>query len=732
MLRQALFATTALVVMTCGHAAAQTPVFNRVSTFEVLANLPKDRDAKKATLAEIVAASDDGMMLAYTDGDQKAVGLINIADPANPKPAGFVPVDGEATSVTIVGPRIFAAVDTSPAKDRPSGQIATIGLGSKQVEAICELGGQPDSVAVSKDKKFLAVVIENERDETKDKGKIPQLPSGNLTILPLGPNGADCAAKRVVELAGLAAVAGEDAEPEFVDVNNAGEAVVTLQENNHVAIVDLASGKVTRHFAAGTVTLDAIDTKRDNIINPVDRLDNVKREPDAVRWLDNDRFVMANEGDYEGGSRGFTIMRKDGTVEWDSGAGFERLAMRIGHYPERRSNAKGSEPEGIEVATFGGERLIFVGSERGSFVAVYRDRGPGQAPEYLQVLPAGAGPEGIAAIPARDLLVVSSEVDGRKAGRMGSTVMIYRRAPGTVDYPMIVSNDRASGTSIPWGALSGLAADRTQPNRLYTVTDSAYADTRILVIDATGTPARITAEIPLKKDGKQASYDAEGVATRPGGGFWVATEGDPEKKLKDYLLRVAADGTVEEEIVLPDVWADKAERFGFEGVAVTGDGADEIVWLAVQREWKDDPKGLVKIISYKPATKSWGALHYPLDKVENGWIGLSDLAAVGNDTFVVIERDNQFGAKAIKTLKSFSVKGLSPAAPGASSVPVVTKRAVRDLVPALAAGKGYVVDKVEGFTVDSAGNAFVVTDNDGVDGSNGETRFLRLGKLATQ
>ena len=42
---------------------------------------------------------------------------------------------------------------------------------------------------------------------------------------------------------------------------------------------------------------------------------------------------------------------------------------------------------------------------------------------------------------------------------------------------------------------------------------------------------------------------------------------------------------------------------------------------------------------------------------------------------------------------------------------------------------GYVVDKVEGFTIDPAGNAYVVTDNDGVDDSSGETLFLRLGKI---
>ncbi len=730
--RGILATAVATLMLGASPLAAQQAMFNRVGTFEVVSNLPKDRDAKQATLAEIVTASDDGLTLAYTDGDQKAVGFVDIADPAQPKPAGFVPVEGEATSVTIVGGKVYVAVDTSESKEKVSGRLTTIDLATKRVEAVCELGGQPDSITSAKDRSVLAIAIENERDEKKDKGRLPQLPAGNLTIVPLTAAGADCAGKRVVDLTGLATVAPTDPEPEFVDVNERGEIVVTLQENNHIAIVDGKTGRLVSHFPAGTVTLDKIDTKRDGMIRATDRQENVLREPDAVKWLDADRFVTANEGDYEGGSRGFSIFRKDGTVEWDSGATVDHLTMRLGHYPDRRSNAKGSEPEGVEVATFGQDRLIFVGLERASLVLVYRDRGPGQAPEYLQALPTGVGPEGIVAIPGRNLLAASAEVDGVKDGRARSTVMLYQRSAAPAQYPTIVSENRADGTPIGWGALSSLAADRAVPNRLYSVTDSAYTDTRILTIDASTTPARITGEITLKKDGKQASYDAEGMATRAGGGFWVATEGDPEKKLKDYLLRVAADGTVEEEITLPDALAEKAERFGFEGVAVTGTGADETVWLAVQREWKDDPKGFVKIISYKPATKAFGVLHYPLDKAATGWIGLSEITAVGDDTFVVIERDNQFGAKAFKTLQSFSVKGLTPAAPGATPVPVVSKKLVRNLVPDMAAPNGYVLDKVESFTIDAAGNAFVVTDNDGVDGSNGETQFIRLGKLALQ
>ncbi len=80
-----------------------------------------------------------------------------------------------------------------------------VDVATKAVVATCDLGGQPDSVAKSADGKFLAVVIENERDEEVNDGAIPQLPGGNLTILPLVDGTPDCAAKVVVDLTGLAA-----------------------------------------------------------------------------------------------------------------------------------------------------------------------------------------------------------------------------------------------------------------------------------------------------------------------------------------------------------------------------------------------------------------------------------------------------------------------------------------------------------------------------------------------
>ena len=77
----ATFALTALA----GAPANAESAFNRVATFPVAANLPADRDAGKATVAEIIAASPDGMLLIYTDSPQEAVGLVDIADPRMPE-----------------------------------------------------------------------------------------------------------------------------------------------------------------------------------------------------------------------------------------------------------------------------------------------------------------------------------------------------------------------------------------------------------------------------------------------------------------------------------------------------------------------------------------------------------------------------------------------------------------------------------------------------------------------
>ncbi|WP_029356492.1 esterase-like activity of phytase family protein [Bosea sp. 117] len=732
-MRALLLSGISLAVLGVACAEAQTPpVFNRIATFNVVDNLPAGADPAKKTVSEIISASEDGRTLVYTDSPGERIGIIDMADPAAPKPAGTVALGGEPTSTVVIGGKALVGVVTSESKAKPSGFLAVVDLASKSVIEKCELGGQPDSLAKSPDGKFLAIAIENERDEEINDGAIPQLPGGNLTYFPLNNGSVDCAAKKVIDVSDLAAVAPEDPEPEYVDINSRNEVVLTLQENNHIIVADLNTGKVVSHFPAGTVTLEKIDTKKDGVIDLSGTMKDVPREPDAVQWIDDERFVTANEGDWKGGTRGYTVFDKTGKVLFESGAAPEYEAVRLGHYPDKR-NKKGIEMEGAETATFDGEKLLFLGSERGSLVFVYRDKGAGAAPEFLQALPGGVGPEGLLAIPSRNLFVTASETDLREDGGIGSVVTIYQRAPGKAAYPTIASVNGADGLPIWWSALSGLAADASAPGKLYTVNDSAYAQARIYSVDATSAPAKITAATILTRDGQPAKgLDLEGVAVRPQGGFWVASEGNPEKKenpTQNLLLRVSATGAIEEEIALPAELAAQATRFGFEGVTVTGSGADETVWIAVQREWKDDEKGFVKLIAYKPADKSFGYVRYPLDKADKGWIGLSEITASNGGLFL-IERDNQIGPKAkVKKLTYVSLKDVKPAPLGSKDAPVVTKTMVRDLIADLAAPKGYVIEKVESFAIDANGTAYIVTDNDGVDGSSGETQFVNLGKI---
>jgi DNA-binding beta-propeller fold protein YncE len=728
-----LFASAALVIAATPAGAAD--YFERVATMPVFLNLPTGVDPASETVAEIVAATPDGMMLVYTDSPGERIGLVDLAEPGATAAAGTIDVGGEPTSVTVVGNTVLAGVNTSESYTEPAGHVAVIDVTDRAVLARCDLGGQPDSVAASPDGGFLAVAIENERDEEHDDGVIPQLPAGQLAILELDGDGrpTDCDGVRLVDLTGLAEIAPEDPEPEFVDVNGDNIAVVTLQENNHVALVDLATGEVTGHFPAGSVDLEEIDVEDDGIVAGTGSLSAVLREPDAVAWLDAERLVTANEGDYEGGSRGFTIFSTAGDVLYESGNRLEHLAMAHGHYPDDRADNKGIEPEGVELGVYGDTSLIFVAAERGNFVAVFEDR-PGAEPAFVQLLPASVGPEGLLAIPQRDLFVVASEVDSEEDGLRG-TIGVYARSADAPPYPTIVADaDPATGAPIGWGALSGLAADPADPNRLYAVSDSIYAISRIYTIDASERPARITAYVDLSKDGVPTGYDLEGIALRPAGGFWLVSEGDPESESplqqKSLLLAATPGGIVEREIPLPDAAYEQALRFGFEGVASRGEGADEQVVVAIQRAWNDDPKDTAKLAIYSPAQDSWSFVRYPLEapkSARGGWTGLSEITHLDGDRFALIERDNQPGSyAAIKTITVVDLEGVEPAAWG-EEPPLVEKEMAIDLLPLMEVSGGWISDKPEGFAVTADGRVFAVTDNDGVSDASGETLLLLLG-----
>lgn len=716
-----LLAASALA-LTAGTAQAEMN-FNRISAFATPNNMAEGEDRARETSAEIIAASSDGNTLIYTDSPLGVVGLIDITDPKAPKPLGNIEMPGEPTSVAVIGNTAFVAVNTSKDYVNTSGQMVEIDLATKEVIASCALEGQPDSIALAKDGSFLSVAIENERDEDLGDGRTGQMPAGFLTMIAVKDGKAACDTAKNVELTGLAEVSPEDPEPEFVDVNALGETVITLQENNHIAVVS-KEGDLLTHFSAGSVDLTEIDTKDERgALIFTDTQEGRKREPDAVKWIDNDHFATANEGDMDGGSRGWTIFNKDGRVVYESGASFEHALVQIGHYPDKRSDAKGVEPESIETATFDGVPYVFVGSERGSAVGVY-DVSDLANPVLKQILPSGVGPEGYVALPERNLLVSANEKDLIEDGGARAHVMLFERTEGPAVYPTLTSE--GADELIGWGAISGMVADAEQPGILYAVNDSFYGyQPTIFTIDATQTPARITKALRVTRAGHPAQkLDLEGITLDGKGGFWLASEGRTDRVTPHALYHVNAKGEIKDEIGLPAELMAVEKRFGFEGITKIGD----TLWMAVQREWADDPKHTVKLVAYNLETEEWGAVRYEKATPATGWVGLSEIVAHGDHVYV-IERDNQIGAAAV-TKKIYRIPATEMApAPLGGELPVVSKEEVRDLIPDLQAFNGYVVDKVEGLAIDTAGEMFVSTDNDGVDDSSGETFFWSAGKM---
>lgn len=761
MRRQWLFATVATVsvaAVACGSddGTAGLPAadgwqrdaatsYHRLATYPVFRNLPDGVAPETQTVAEISAVTADGKTLIYTDAPGKRIGFLDLSDPAAPTGAGSISLeqlghaDDQPTSVAVVGDYVLVVIDSSGGDfAHPSGRVDIVRISDRTKVHSIDLGGQPDSIAVSKDGTRAAIAMENQRDEKftpegAEEGDLPQPPTGFVQILELNGEPNQWSARPVHIDEAAARDAGldtpQDLEPEYVSMNSRGEVAVTLQENNGIAIIDAATATVRTVFSAGKVSVDGIDTAEDGTIDQSGSITDVAREPDAVGWIGDGHIAVAGEGDWKGGSRGWTIFdAATGAVVWDAGNSLEQLTVRTGLHTEGRAEKKGPEPEGLAVTELDGKPVVLVGSERSNFVAVYDVADPA-APKFRQILATNVGPEGILPIPSRNLLAVSSEEDDAEKGVRGAvTVFGYGSefaGKGTPQFPSVVSADGANGAPIGWGALGALSADPAAADRLYTATDAAYGPSRILGLDVSTEPAVIDRELAITENGAPVSLDIEGLAARADGGFYLAVEG--EEGPGNALVQVNGDGAIDKRIALPGDISAELGKYGLEGVAVQGSGAEETVWVVVQRELKSDPKGVTRIGKYSPASGEWQWYGYQLDttSTDGDWIGVSEIAVDG-DSLLLLERDKLSGpAAAVKTVYRVAIPG-EPGVTGTAAPAVLAKTRVHDLLPDLAATNGWVQEKVEGMAIAGNGGLYVVTDNDGVDDATGETVLVRV------
>ena len=731
--------------------------FNRVSSFFVCEQIDVNCNDDSETSAEIVAASTDGMTLIYTDSPMDQIGFVDIADAHNPQSKGVLSMNGEPTSVAVLNDYALVAVNTSVDYINVSGVLNVVDIQSQQIVHSIDLTGQPDSIGVSKDGQYALVAIENERDEDLGDGEPGQLPAGKLVVIDLVGEPTSWTASDIL-LTGMDMLYPTDPEPEYVDINSKNQAVVTLQENNHIVIVDLETKTIIDDFSAGFVDLTQIDLtdEKPHNIYQTQSLMNIPREPDGVTWADDTHFITADEGDLNGGSRGFTIFNITGEVVWGSGNQLEHLTASLGHYPDKRSDSKGNEPENADVGVFGSTLYSFINSERSSLTFVY-DLSDMSAPNYKQVLPAAVAPEGVLAIPQRDLLIVASEADNR-GDKLRSALNIYSYSVKEAAYPNIHSEVTAGKAPITWAALSALTHDTQNEKTLYSVNDSFFASNKIFTIDISVKPALITNELIIKdsnnilaniaveaddmadidnvftaedlsaliNDDKSINIDPEGLVQSTDGGFWIASEGngtinDASRPIKSLNMLIKTDslGVITQVVLLPKAVNDKQIRFGFEGVAEF----DGKLIVTFQRAWADETHARIGI--YDLNTTQWKFVMYPLDVAQSqagGWVGLSDIAALGENKYLILERDNQSGFDAaIKRIYEIDLNNIIEGE-------VITKTLYKDLTLELAKNNGLIVEKIEGIAVDKAGNIWINNDNDGVDDNSGENLLINLGQ----
>jgi hypothetical protein len=403
LLASSLFAA----LLTSAAQGAPPPKGHPGGRFEPIATFAVD-----GQVAEIVDATPDGKTLVYTDSASERIGFVDIHDPETPHQRATLAMGGEPTSVAITPDGRWALVAVSGPDD-----LAVVNVATREIARRIPLFGQPDCVAINRSGKFAAIAIENERDEDVNDGEMPQDPPGFLVIVNLsGPPRSWTT--RDVSLAGIADRFPTDPEPEFVTIRKDDVAAVTLQENNWVVLVQLATGEIVGDFDAGTST-HAADLQEDDQISFTDTLSGARREPDGIVWTPGGRLATANEGDYDldlgdgefTGGRDFTLFRTDGSILFEPGSSLEEAAADEGLYDDGRSENSGCEFEGVALGEYGPRPYLFVGSERCDFVGVYRIDDEAH-PELVQLLPTGDRPEGLLAVPHRNLFVTANEGDG--------------------------------------------------------------------------------------------------------------------------------------------------------------------------------------------------------------------------------------------------------------------------------------------------------------------------------
>ncbi|WP_306397242.1 choice-of-anchor I family protein [Telluria beijingensis] len=287
--------------------------------------------------AEITAYDAASRRLFVVNGANGTVDVLDLAAPATPKLIGTINVAslGKAVnSVAVHDGLVALAIESNP-KTEP-GTVAFYNAADLKLVNSVKVGALPDMLTFTPDGSKVLVANEGEPSGYGVAGTAD--PEGSVSVITVNRggtpsvatadfrafNGQEAALRaQGIRIFGPNASAAQDFEPEYITVGDDGRtAYVTLQENNAIAIVDVATAKVTAvkplgfkdHNVAG-MGMDASDEDggtNTNSGSPAIRIgpQPVKGMylPDAIAsfTVDGKRYLItANEGDARADWPGF-------------------------------------------------------------------------------------------------------------------------------------------------------------------------------------------------------------------------------------------------------------------------------------------------------------------------------------------------------------------------------------------------------------------------------------------
>ena len=264
--------------------------------------------------SEIVAYDPTSQRLFSTNAEDNSVDIIDFSDPNNMSLILQIDLSNYGDGVNSVAVKngvVAVAVQADPKTD--SGSVVLFNTNG-QFQNSFTVGALPDMVTFTPD--GTKIISANEGEPNDDYTVDP---NGSISIIELTNSGSfsgtvttlDFTSFNGTSLPGVrlknGATVAEDLEPEYVGVNEAGTtALVTLQENNAVAVLDIANMEIDAIIGLGYKDHNLIANKLDasdksTMVN-FQNFPNLfgMYMPDAITSFNiggMDYYVTANEGD---------------------------------------------------------------------------------------------------------------------------------------------------------------------------------------------------------------------------------------------------------------------------------------------------------------------------------------------------------------------------------------------------------------------------------------------------